>query len=265
MLRARVFRSGQPPVPADEMERAALRADPTNLLWVDAQAPSSEELDRLVHLFHLAPAVGEVVRQGERTSAVCVAGEQYGLTVHPVEPERDEAAPHGRLLRLDLVVDGNVLLSVHDRALPFVPALEQPLGTNTHLEPFDADSLLHVFLDSLLDHFAHLADELERRVELLEDRLLRDTGRQALGDILLLKRHVQHLRRLVAALDEPLTTLLAPDSPLSGRQGVALAPFQTLNQRHDQLLQRIDRIRDLASGSHDLYLSSVSFRTNEQL
>jgi magnesium transporter len=185
--------------------------------------------------------------------------------VHAVDLEMDDPAFHERLLRIDLVVDGHALLSVHDRPLPFAPALEQRLSRGTRLQPCDASSLLHVFLDSLLDHYAQLAARLERRLEALEDRLLREPGRRALGDTLRVKRRVQGLRRLVAAFDEPLTTPLAPDSPLSGRDDGGLAPFRTLNQRHDQLLQRIDRIRDLAAGSYDLYLSSVSFRTNEQL
>jgi Mg2+ and Co2+ transporter CorA len=146
---------------------------------------------------------------------------------------------------VDVLVGRNVLITMHAGPLASEDALQARFGGNGHLACYDSAYLLHVFLDTLLDQYGRVFEGFERRADRLEDRLLREPGRAALGDMLVLKRRVVGFRRLVRTLDEPLTTLVAPDSPLDHRPGVDLGPFHQLNSRHDALVYRLDWLREL--------------------
>jgi magnesium transporter len=94
--------------------------------------------------------------------------------------------------------------------------------------------------------------------------LLREPGRRALDDAILLTRHVQTLRRLVSPHCEALATLLAAD--VAWLQPAAMETnFRDLLAQLRGLVDHLDHTRDMVTGGYTLYISNVSFRTNEQL
>jgi magnesium transporter len=264
MIQTLLFRESKEPTSVEPEAWPSLSEDDANLLWVDLEDPSKAEVARVAQEFGFDPRGVAIVEQSNRRPLVRVYRDHFLVTVQSVAVE-GHPAPRIEVLEVDSFVARNVLVTIHKRPLPFADELSARTATNPQLFSFSGPHLLHILLDALLDEYSRELDELEGWSEQLEDRLLRARGRRALEEVAQTKRQIRVLRRVLAPHSTALSTLIAPDSPMQAMEGVDIEPFRDLLFRLDGLLQRLDHARDVASASYDLYMSNMSFRTNQQL
>ncbi len=264
VIRARLFRSEHPPADAAVAEWPALCLDDANILWVDAHAPSEAEFADITRLFHIDPRAAESARQVSRRATVRVFEEQHLVTVLAVQVDEAHGSPRITVIELDVFIGRNFLVSLHRRPLPFTDAFDERTVSNPHVGHFDSAYLLYLMLDSLVGDYARAFDQVEDRVEHLEEQLLHEPGRGALHDVTLMRRHLLRLRRLVSPHREAFGTLLAVDPPLIRQEGLE-SYFRDLLGHLDRVIEQLDHTRDVVSGSYNLYISNMSHRTNEQL
>lgn len=263
MIRARVFRAGRPPASAELADWRSLCQDDANLLWVDLEAPTDQELARAVEVLSIDPRAAELARRTNRRPLARSYPGHLLVTVLSLDVHETGASPRIRVAELDLFVGRNFLLSLQRRPLPCWKELEERTSASPALGGFDSAYLLFVVLDTLVGHFARELDEVEDEVERLEERLLREPGRGALDRVVLLKRHVATLRRLVSPHREALGALVAADT-LVAEQHVELY-FRDLLAHLGALIEQLDHIRDMLTGAYNLYLSNISYRTNREV
>jgi magnesium transporter len=264
VIRAQLFRAGRPPARAAPADWPALCADDANLLWVDAVAPDAAELARVTEALALDPRAVATTRRPDRRPTVRVYPAHSLVTGLAAEVRTPAGAePVLEATALDLFVGRNFLVSLHERALPFLGELEERTATNPRLGPLDSAYLLYLLLDTLVDHYAREFGEVEDAVERLEEQLLRAPGREALNEAVRLKSHVYAFRRLVAPHRDAYTALVAADFPAHER--AVEGYFRDLLVQLGGLLDRMDHVGDLTTGSYNLYLSSLGHRTNQQL
>jgi magnesium transporter len=124
-----------------------------------------------------------------------------------------------------------------------------------------ADYLAYSIVDAAVDHFFPVLETLGERIEALEEELVEDPDRRTLEKIHQLKRELLLIRRAAWPQREVISSLGRQESDLVHRETRVF-----LRDCYDHTIQIMDIVetyRDLASGMMDLYLSSVSHRTNE--
>lgn len=124
-----------------------------------------------------------------------------------------------------------------------------------------ADYLTYALVDALVDHFFPVLEEYGERIEELEDELTDTPTRESLEKIHVIRKDLLMMRRAAWPQREVVSALERQESPLIDR-GTKIF----LRDAYDhavQILDIIESYRDLASGLMDLYLSSVSNRTND--
>jgi magnesium transporter len=78
-----------------------------------------------------------------------------------------------------------------------------------------------------------------------------------------LQRRIHSLRRLVLPHRETFGALVAADSPVTPQN---VEPyFRDILANLNRLIDRLDHLRDIVSGSYNLYISNVTYRTSQQL
>ena len=241
-------------------------AEGTNLLWVDAAAPSSEELDRICSTFGLSEHAAAILRHTNRRPVVRVYRDHFIVTVLSVDVEEEDTSPRIKVIELDMLVGRGYLVSLHrrPRPLPFMDELEQRAANNPHLGGLPSTYLLYVLLDTVVGGYAREFDEVEDNVERLEEQLLREPGRGGLDKATLLKRHVLNLRRLIAPHREAFGVLAAADIPLIREENVEVY-FRDLLDHVEDVIDRLDHARDVLTGAFNLYISNISHRSNQEL
>jgi magnesium transporter len=124
-----------------------------------------------------------------------------------------------------------------------------------------ADYLAHAILDTTVDSYFSLLENIGEEIESCEEDLVNHPSSVILKRIHYLKRNMIILRKSVWPLREAVAALERGDSPL-----IAEATHIYFRDVYDHTIQVMDTIetyRDTLSGILDIYLSSLSYRMNE--
>jgi magnesium transporter len=262
-VRTRLYRSDTPPTDADLTNLRALCGDDENLLWIDLTGPADTLVQDVAALLGVDPRAAEIARRYNRRPVVRAFRDHYVVTAFSVDVDETGQIPRMTVTEITAVAGRNYLLSVHNRPLPFLSDLEERTAANPLLGRLDSSYLLYVLLDTLVSDYSREFEEVEDEVERLEERLLREPGRAALDDVMVMKRHIHAVRRILGPHRQAFGALVAPDSPVPAPQVESY--FRDLVQHLDMLNERLDHARDTVTGSYNLYISNISHRTNQEL
>ncbi|MFA6512383.1 MAG: magnesium/cobalt transporter CorA [Patescibacteria group bacterium] len=124
-----------------------------------------------------------------------------------------------------------------------------------------ADYLVYSLLSTLVDSFYDILEEIGEQTEFFEEKIIAEPNRNVIGGIHDLKQQIIVLRRSIWPIREVVLRLLDEDPGLFHKETRFF-----LRDVGDHAIQAVDTVetyRDLLSGLTDLYVSSISNRTNE--
>ena len=123
--------------------------------------------------------------------------------------------------------------------------------------------LLYTLLDTIVDRYFPVIDELVNQAEELEDRLFTGVVRQAsfTQELLELRKHFLALRRIATPERDVLNILTNRDNPIFDEH--ALIYFRDIYDHITRLADTIDLYRDQLSTTMDANLSIVSNDLNK--
>jgi magnesium transporter len=143
----------------------------------------------------------------------------------------------------------------------FDPIRERIRDNKGRIRRMGADYLAYALLDTVVDNYFVVLEQIGEKVEFLEEELVTNPTAETLQTIHNLKRDMIFLRKSVWPLREVIGGLERGEASLIGESIVVY-----LRDIYDHTIQVIDTIetfRDMISGMLDIYLSSVSNRMNE--
>ncbi|MCF7855800.1 MAG: magnesium/cobalt transporter CorA, partial [Candidatus Pacebacteria bacterium] len=123
------------------------------------------------------------------------------------------------------------------------------------------DYLFYSLLDAVIDGYFELLERVGERVEVVEDKVMKNPVPATLAEIHDLRTQVVFLRKSVWPLREAVSSLEKTESSLIKKNTKVF-----LRDVYDHTIQLIDTIetyRDVASSLFEMYLSMVSNRMNE--
>lgn len=124
-----------------------------------------------------------------------------------------------------------------------------------------ADYLAYTLLDSIIDHFYPVLEDIGTAIEELEDELLEKPSREMVVTLHAYKRNLAQMRRFVWPLRDVVNGLIHDPSGF-----VTSTTKVYLRDCYDhtvQLMDLVESYKEISAGLMELYLSSVSLRTNE--
>ncbi|HEY9199008.1 MAG TPA: magnesium/cobalt transporter CorA [Gammaproteobacteria bacterium] len=230
-----------------------------SVTWIHVQGEvPADTLRHFGELFDLHPlALEDVMNSGQRPKHDSYDDQDF---IAMNLPEFHNGDIVSQQISLFFGTDYIVSFSTAD-ADPFEP-VRQRLRTSTgRFRARGADYLLYTLLDVVIDAGFPVLDRLGETLEQLEADLLAETGQRTLGRIHQLKRELLLLRRSLWPQREVVNALLRPDRAL-----ISAETRVYLRDCYDHTVQIMDLLetyRDMATGMLEVYLSSVSNRTNE--
>ena len=228
-------------------------------LWVDLDASDDAQASLLTELFHFHPLAVEDARNPSSR----VKAEEYPgfLVVVARVVSFCETTPDPYDLEtanLTLFLTESAVVTTHMETLPAVQALVERLESNPDLLDRGPARVAHQVLDTAIDAYFPIMDQLDEFVDEMEQRVFGQFDERLLQEIFRVKRLVISLRRFLAPQREVL-------SMLTNRPSRFLPPEAQLYFRdvYDHMLRitdGLDSYRDLMSSTLDSYLSQVSNR-----
>jgi magnesium transporter len=172
--------------------------------------------------------------------------------------QSDELEPE----QISLILGPSLVMSFQEREGDiFNPIRERIRNGKGRIRRMGADYLAYSLLDSIVDGYFIVLEQVGEEVEFLEEELVTNPRPETLQTIHNLKRDMIFLRKSVWPLREVIGALERGESSL-----IKESTGIYLRDVYDHTIQVIDTIetfRDMISGMLDIYLSSVSNRMNE--
>jgi magnesium transporter len=124
-----------------------------------------------------------------------------------------------------------------------------------------ADYLLYTLIDTIVDSYFSVLERLDERIDELEDVLLQDPTPETLKSIYHLKSSIISLRKALWPLREIIGRLQRMETSLVEQASRLF--FRDVYDHTLHIIDTVETLRDMLSSMLDIYLSSVSNRTNE--
>ena len=229
--------------------------------WIDVDGVHQVDiLKQLGECLNIHPLVLEDVLNTEQRPKLDDYGEYLFVVLKMLH--YDDQSGEMETEQISLVLGANFVVSLQEKpGDAFDPVRERIKSGKGRIRKMGVDYLAYALIDTIVDHYFIVLEQIGEKIELLEEELVTDPTPETLQTIHNLKRDMIFLRKSVWPLREVIGSLERGESPLIGE---AINIY--LRDVYDHTIQVIDTtetFRDMISGMLDIYLSSISNRMNE--
>lgn len=238
--------------------------DHKGVLWLDIEDPNglcNSRIERLfLDTFGFHPLAIEDALRETHVPKVDDWGSYLYLVFHGawMDPLDDVL----RLRELDVFLGMNYVVTYHTEPLLFLDQDRQAIQRDPRSRMKDgADHLLFRFLELAVDQSLDAIEELDDRVDIVQNQVIENPRAETLQTIFRLKRAAIRLHKIFGPQREVLNRL-ARDSyrPIQARHRVY---FRDVYDHVVRIHDISESLRDLIAGTLETYLSVLSNRTND--
>jgi len=181
---------------------------PDCFVWVALFQPNPEELDQMAEEFGLHPLAVEDARKGHQRPKIEEYEDSLFVVVHSVEDAPADSPEHFLVGEIDLFVGPNYILSVRHRTQRGFADVRARCEREPELLRHGSGFVLYAIMDSVVDRYFPILDELESSLEAAEARMFDGTSARArIQELYDLKRRLMTLKHAVAPLQEAVGKL----------------------------------------------------------
>jgi magnesium transporter len=247
-------------VVADVAELRAARGSDT-VDWIHVQGFGDEaQLRALAEVFEIHPlALADIVNIPQRAKVDVY--DRHQLIVLRMARSVDHQI---ELQQLSLVIaDGWVLTFEEHPGDVFDPVRARLRSSGSSIRRAGADFLAYALIDAVVDGFFPVVDTLSDVLDDLEEAAIGDPEPHTLARIHSVRRLLIHLARTQRQQRDALLALSRQDD---GPFGESVRPYlRDVLDHAIHVLDTIEVLREMTVGVMDIYLSSVSNRTNDAM
>jgi magnesium transporter len=243
----------------DAVDPAWLASTAAEVLWVDMEDPGELERRVLSDVFHVHELAVEDALSDIHFPKIEAYDSLLYLILHGITA--GGAATGFETQDVDFFVGRNFLVTVHREPSRSIEAERAVCLRHTDLFADGAIGLCHRIVDRLVDHYSPEVDQLENRLEALEQGVFDPAAPNPLKALLLLKRDVASLRRVALPQRDAVGRLARREFPQ-----ITEAIGYRFRDVHDHLVRLTDEavfLQDRVTGLLDAYLSNQSNRLNQ--
>lgn len=234
--------------------------DRQGITWINIDGLQDIKLfEDIGELFGLHPLVLEDILNTDQRPKM----QDYGDYIYIVL-KNFHGQDNGNLLseQVSIILGMNFILSFREKESGlFEPIREKIRNNKGRIRKEGADYLAHAIIDNIVDNYFVVLENLEEKIEYLEDDLVKRPTPSILQAMHILKRELILLRKSLWPLREAVNALERSDSPLINKStGIY---FKDIYDHIIAVIDTMETFRDMLSGMLDIYLSSMSNKLNE--
>ncbi|MFH1327569.1 MAG: magnesium/cobalt transporter CorA, partial [Candidatus Bathyarchaeota archaeon] len=164
--------------------------------------------------------------------------------------------------QIGLIFGANFVISFQETEGDVFESIRNRLRKGkSRIRKLGSDYLAYSLLDSIVDNYILVLEKLAEKLECLEEEEVTNPTPSSLKTLRSLKMDILPLRKVIWSLRETIGDLQHDDTPL-----IKESTRIYISDIYDHITQAVDTIetfRDMISGMLDIYLSSMSNKTNE--
>ncbi len=172
-----------------------------------------------------------------------------------------EKAKTVKLLDIDFILGNNFLITNHTKEVYSFNELKENMERLAQLLLRGPDFLFHYLLDTEIDYYFPVLERIDDHLEGLEEEVTKMPMPRVLNRILEEKRLLSLIRKTTFAHREKISFLAKVEFKFVSK--AALPYFRDIYDHAVRISDKVDNSREMVSNAFDLYMSSVSNKTNE--
>ena len=263
MIDTRLYRSAEGCVTSheewDEVRSCSL--GPGDLLWVDMEAPGTEEEGLLREHFRFHPVAIQDAVAPRRRPKVNDFGQYLFMVFHGVRPGPDPQNPSFETVKLAVFLGPSCLVTVRPEHLANIADTKQAVANNAALMSRGPSFLLHEVLDRMADLYLPLTDWLGGEITKLEEKVIIDPSSDHMREVLKFRRILDRLRRTALHQRETVHRLQRGEFALV--QDEARVYIRDVFDHLVRVADLVESHREHLVAVMEAYLSATSNRMNE--
>ncbi len=237
-----------------------IEKDRKEIIWFNVDGLQDVKIfEDIGEIFGLHPLVLEDILNTDQRPKM----EDYGDYLYIVLKNFYE--PEGENLfsdQVSIVLGKDFVLSFQERESDLEESIREKISKSKgRIRKEGADYLVHAIVDNVVDNYFVVLENLEDKIENLEDDLVKKPTQSTLHDIHLFKRDLIMLGKTLWPLREAISSVERSDSPLINK--TTLIYFQDIYDHTIAIIDTVETFKDMLSGMLDIYLSTISNRLNE--
>ena len=164
--------------------------------------------------------------------------------------------------QISFIIGSNFVLSLQENHSEIFTSIRNRLrNAQGRIRRMQSGYLAYALIDIIVDHYFIVLDEINERIQALEEEIMKDPSPEALAKVNVLREEQLLLRRPILPLRDVLIEILDDEIPLLGENTHRY--FRDIYDHLIQVIQMLEMIRSAVSGLFDVYTSAVSHRMNE--
>ncbi len=261
MIKAVRLEAGKPPESISQSDFPDFIKKPGGTLWVSLENSDNPEIEAVLSaIFQFHPlTIEDCMSVGYQTPKVDDYDKYIFIIANAIK--LNGGFKNLETNELDIYLGDNFIVTCYtDESMPCVQSVWQRLSKDDRMTSRGVDFLCHAILDTLVDEYMPLLDQMDEEVEWLEDRVLANPETATLERLLGLKHAVMSLRRVISPQRELINRLSRDEFPQIGE--ISRIYFRDIYDHLVRIQDLSESIRDIVSGAVDIYLNSTSLRLN---
>ncbi len=248
--------------PIKTAEETFTHLDSPGITWINVEGLRKADVDLICSHFGIHPLIVEdILSIGQRPKmdelngiVFCLMNMLYYDNMTGIESEQ-----------VSIVLGKNFVITFQEDAHKDVfNALREKLKLdNSKVRQNGSDFLFYTLIDTIVDHYYIVMEELGDKLELLEEDVIRNANTRSLARINLLRKEMIILKRSVTPVRDIISGILRSDSELIDEK-----TEKYFKDVYDHIIQAGDmaeNYRDMMMNLQDLYLNNVNLKTNEAM
>lgn len=243
------------------VEDCAFCRDKDKVTWINVEGLHDAGLiEKIGEFFGLHPLTVEDILHTTQRPKIDVFDEYIYLVLRMHDFDRETRQTE--VEQVSFILGKNFLLTFQEKSGDTFNAVRERLEHNKgRIRKMQADYLAYALMDSVVDNYFAVLENIGEEVEVMEDELVVNPTPAILHRIHSLKRETLLLRKSVWPLREVINGLQREEVPFVSA-GLSFY-LKDLYDHTIQVIETVETFRDILSGMLDIYLSSVSNRMNE--
>ncbi|MFQ6082924.1 MAG: magnesium/cobalt transporter CorA [Candidatus Aminicenantia bacterium] len=235
--------------------------DKSTVTWINIDNIHQVEIiEKIGKHFDLHPLVLEDIVNTEQRPKM-EDFEDYIFIVLKI-PYYDEKDNKVKVEQISLILGPNFVISFQEIEKDlFNPIRERLRNVKSRIRKFGADYLAYTLIDVIVDNYFLIMENLEKKIEDIEEKLVTTPTSETLQAIHNLKREMIFLRKSVWPLREVISSLERGESLLI--KETTEIYFRDVYDHTIRVIDSIETFREMITGMLDVYLSSVSNKLNK--
>ncbi len=227
-------------------------------IWADLAAPTSDEIRLLAEVFHFHPLAIEDAQSTLQFPKIEPYQGYVYMVLHGIDLKSDQH--HFATRDIDFFIGRNYLVTIHDGQSRSIERMRMVCDKNERVLREGPVGAMHRIVDSMVDNYRPVIEEIEDRIERLEEQAF--SGRSPLSrQVMKMKRDLAIMRRILVPQRDAIGRLARREFPMISDE--MAYRFRDVYDHVVRVSEEAALFQDRVTGILEVNLASISNRLNQ--